>query len=271
MKFRSFARAFAPVAAIAVAAALSGCDGSKVSINGEEGKPLSELDLQGQAPAELVLLGPDTVRIRTGDALAITVDGNPEAAGKLRFTLKDGSLGILRTGGTWSGGETVTVNVTMPAPRELVAAGSGTIHAEALAPEAKIVIAGSGKVETPGVAGDSLEVDVAGSGSYRAAGNTRSLKVMIAGSGDAAMDALRVETASVTIAGSGNVAFTSDGDVTAQIMGSGEVRVRGRARCKVTSMGSGRLVCETAPETTAASVPAAAPPPPPPPAPASGE
>jgi hypothetical protein len=27
-------------------------------------------------------------------------------------------------------------------------------------------------------------------------------------------------------------------------MGSGEVRVKGRAQCKVTTMGSGKLVCE---------------------------
>ena len=43
---------------------------------------------------------------------------------------------------------------------------------------------------------------------------------------------------------SGNATFASDGDVNANIMGSGNVTVKGRARCKVKTMGSGSLVCE---------------------------
>ena len=57
-------------------------------------------------------------------------------------------------------------------------------------------------------------------------------------------DALRVEDAKVSIAGSGDGAFASDGRVNASIVGSGEVRVIGRATCKVSSVGSGRLVCQ---------------------------
>ena len=43
---------------------------------------------------------------------------------------------------------------------------------------------------------------------------------------------------------SGKATFASDGEVKANIMGSGDVTVRGRARCKVHTMGSGSLVCE---------------------------
>ena len=80
MNFRNFARALAPVAAIAIAASLSGCDNAHIKINGEEGKPLSELDLSGEAPSELVLLGPDQVRITEGPKLAINVDGDKDVA-----------------------------------------------------------------------------------------------------------------------------------------------------------------------------------------------
>jgi hypothetical protein len=58
------------------------------------------------------------------------------------------------------------------------------------------------------------------------------------------MDALSTQKARLIIAGSGNSAFASDGEVEARIMGSGSVTVRGRARCTVKSMGSGKLVCE---------------------------
>ncbi len=257
-KFGKCAGAFAPLAAIALAAALSGCDGAQIKINGEDGKKLADLDLTGTAPDELVLLGPDEVKITEGAKLAITVDGDADAAAAMRFTLKDGKLAILRKDAQWgkgASGKTVIVNVTMLAPRELTMAGSGKIASAALASTANIVIAGSGLVETPNVSGDVIEVNLGGSGTYRAAGNIRTLKLKIAGSGSAELDALKAEQAKVTIAGSGSARFASDGEVGANIMGSGEVTVRGRARCKVSAMGSGRLICETA--ATAKDEPAA--------------
>ncbi len=255
MSVKSILRGLAPVAAIALAAAASGgCDKMHVAINGEEGKRLSELDLTGEAPREVVLLGPDTVRIVTGDKLSITVDGDAQATDAMRFTLKGDTLGILRKNGKWDGDdERVTVNVTMPAPRKLTMAGSGRIDAADLAAdEARVTIAGSGTVETARVATNSLKVEIAGSGSYRAAGNAKALKLSIAGSGDARLDALKVDDAKVDIAGSGDSSFASDGNVKANIMGSGEVRVIGRATCQVKTMGSGRLVCEPAPASAEA-------------------
>ena len=254
MNFKSFLRGMAPLAAIAMAAAASGgCNKMHVSIDGEEGKKLADLDLSGEMPSKVVLAGSDTVQITQGDKLAITVDGDPDAAGQMRFTLTDGTLAILRMNGKSSNDRTVTVNVTMPAPRKLTIAGSGKIVSSALAREsARVTIAGSGSVETDGVATDELKVDIAGSGSYRATGTAKSLKLTLAGSGDARLDALKVEDAKVDIAGSGSAAFASDGTVKAKIMGSGEVRVIGRATCKVTALGSGRLVCEPADSAGAA-------------------
>ena len=248
MNLKSFLRGMAPLAAIALAAAASGgCDKMDVSLNGEEGKKLADLDLTGTPPSEVALLGPDTVRIVQGDTLAISVAGDPAASDAIRFTLKDGTLGILRKDRKSSDGATATIDVTMPAPRKLIMAGSGKIVSPALAADsARVTIAGSGTVETDAVATAKLKVDIAGSGSYRAAGTAKSLKLTIAGSGDARLEALKVDDAKVDIVGSGASAFASDGTVKANIMGSGEVRVIGRATCKVTSVGSGKLVCEPA-------------------------
>lgn len=246
MKLGRFAKAFGPIVAVALAARISGCDGANVSINGEDGQRLSDLDLSGAPPEELVLLGPDEVRITQGDKLAITVEGDAAATDKLRFTLKDGTLGILREGKMFNrdGGQAAIVNVTMPAPREVTMAGSGKISAAALAKAATVTIAGSGTIETTALASDSLELTIAGSGDYRAAGNVQRLDMTIAGSGSAQMDALKADRAKLSIAGSGSAAFASDGEVNASIMGSGSVTVRGRAKCTVEAMGSGKLVCE---------------------------
>lgn len=243
--FRNICRALAPLAAVALAGAVAGCDAAKISINGEEGKRLSDLDLAGQAPTEIAMLGPDRVEVSEGGALAIAVEGDPSITDHLRFTLKDGTLGILRAGRT-DGDGTATVKVTMPALREVSMLGSGTIEAAALAPEAKVAILGSGTIATPTVKATALNVDLAGSGRYSAGGSATNLKLNVAGSGEAAMEALRVDKASVSIAGSGDARFASDGEVAAKILGSGEVTVIGRARCTVDALGSGKLNCQPA-------------------------
>ncbi len=246
MQFGPILKALAPVLAVALAAGVAGCDRGKFKLNGEEGKKLAELDLAGKAPDELVLLSPDEVEIKQGDKLAITVDGDPDAVAAVRFTLSDKSLGILRGDiSGWKDNKRAVIHVTMPAPREVIMAGSGKIRADALAPGAKVVVAGSGAIEAASVSGESLEATLPGSGSFRAAGNVDKLDLTILGSGSAYLDAVKAGAAKVTIAGSGGAAFASDGEVEATIMGSGTVTVKGRARCKVSAMGSGTLVCET--------------------------
>ena len=254
MKFARFAKAFAPIVAIGLAAAVSGCDGATVRMNGEEGEELSELDLSGAAPTELVLLGPDEVRVTTGEKLAITLGGDGDAQKQVRFTLKDGALGVLRADSkVFDRNEGIAViNVTMPAPRDVTMAGSGKVTLAALARDAKVNVAGSGTIEANAIDSDSLDVTIAGSGHFRGAGRAGELKLSVVGSGNAALDALKVDKADVTIAGSGDTAFASDGEVKASIVGSGEVRVKGRARCTVSAMGSGRLVCENGVQDKAA-------------------
>lgn len=246
MDFARIAKAFAPIAVLALGAGLAGCSGGKISIDGEEGKKLSELDLTGAAPENLVLAGPDKVQLTQGDKLAITIDGDPAASENLRFTLKDGTLGILRSK-NWKDAAPVTLHVTMPAPREMTLAGSGIIDAPGLGKDAKVTVAGSGEIRAGSVATDSLKLTVAGSGAMTAAGAVKTLDLTIAGSGSANLAGLKADSAKVTVAGSGSTAFTSDGEVAATIMGSGNVTVKGRARCKVSAMGSGTLTCESGP------------------------
>lgn len=244
---KNVARALAGVAALGIAASLSGCDGVNFYVGTDGGVPLSQLDLSGKAPDKVALLGPDTVTIAQGKKLAIEVSGDQAAKDKLRFDIDDGTLSISREKGSFSKDEGVaTVNVTMPAPSKLVMAGSGEMTAAALKGEkASIVIAGSGKVSVATVKADRLKVDIAGSGSVSGAGSAKTLKMTIAGSGNADLAGLNAESADINVAGSGDAHFASDGDVTAKIMGSGEVRVTGRASCTVKSMGSGKLVCDS--------------------------
>ena len=247
-------RGLAPVFAMVAAAGVSGCDGT-ISVGDEKGVPLSELDMAGKTPTELVLAGPDNVIVSEGETLDVEVSGDRDAVDALRFTLDETTLGIMRRKGDWKGDGKATVRVTMPALEKLVVAGSGTVEAPRLTGSPEVIIAGSGKARTARVEADALEVTIAGSGSYEAAGVAKSLDLTIAGSGSARMDGLKVDDAEITIAGSGDAGFASDGTVEAKIMGSGDVRVAGTARCTISSMGSGSLHCSPA-EAAAEAAPA---------------
>ncbi|MGN6497287.1 MAG: head GIN domain-containing protein [Tsuneonella sp.] len=235
-------KGLAPVFAIAAAAAVGGCDGD-VHINDEKGVPLAELDTAGKTPTELVLAGPDTVIVSEGPSLAIKVSGDQQAVDALRFTLGDKTLGVMRAKGEWKSRGRATIQVTMPALEKLVIAGSGTVEAPRLAGKAEVTIAGSGTARTAQVAADALHVTIAGSGNYEAAGRAKSLELTVAGSGSARMNGLEADDVKVTVAGSGDAAFTSNGTVKASIMGSGDVSVTGNASCTISAMGSGKLHC----------------------------
>ncbi|WP_305097563.1 head GIN domain-containing protein [Croceibacterium aestuarii] len=247
MSFKKVLKALGPVVAIAIAGGLAACDNADFTVNGKKGVPLADLDLTGKTPSEVALLGPDTVDVRTGETLAIEVEGDDAVKDLLRFVLDDESLAIMRAKGDAKG--TAAVTVTMPSPRKLTVGGSGKLTAAELTGDAEANVLGSGSLEVAGISADKLSANVAGSGSMKASGKTGELNLDVLGSGSAKLGGLSADKADVTIAGSGGATFASDGEVEAEILGSGSVTVRGDARCKVHSVGSGSLVCERNTET----------------------
>lgn len=243
--FHKLIKGIAPVAAMALGLAVSGCDGNvDIKINGEEGVPLAELDMTGDPPKSVALLGPDTVIITEGSELDIKVEGDDEVVDAVRFTLSDGTLGVMREKDRWNGNERATVRVTMPLPEELSMAGSGRIEAPGMADRAEINIAGSGNIEVTEIQSQKLEVSMAGSGRVTAAGRVDTLEVSVLGSGRTDLAGLKADDVEISIAGSGDVSLASDGKVEASIAGSGNVTVTGRATCEVNALGSGKLTCQ---------------------------
>ena len=238
-----FAKAFVPLAGLALAGALSGCN---VNYNVGDGVPLDELDIDGATPTEVILASGDIVEIKDGKALKIKLKGSEEAKEQMRFELDGDALTISREDNDWKGKDPVTVKITMPTPSKLNLLGSGSIKAASIAGDSEIVVAGSGTIDTPNVAAGKLEVNIMGSGTYAAAGTADSLELNVMGSGAGSMDKLKAGKADVSVMGSGSSSFASDGDVEGSIMGSGSITVKGGARCSVSTMGSGKLVCERA-------------------------
>lgn len=252
-----FRKLFQGMAALAFAAGASACaymdDWEEV-----DGVPLAELDLTGEAPLALELSAPDTVAITQGEALSVRVEGDSAAAGALRFERDGNTLEIERDRSIYDGGGRATIRITMPAPAKLTVAGSGTIESDAMASEAAVEIAGSGKIGIARIAAQKLDVDIAGSGNLEAQGTVQSLSIDIAGSGRVRMAELVAEDVTIDIAGSGDVELASDGKVKADIAGSGDIRVAGSATCSVSTAGSGKLTCTPKPATATSEAASAA-------------
>ena len=239
-------KGLAPLAALAMGASLGGCGGADLKINGEEGVPLSELDMSGAAPTELVVSADAKVVVSEGDTLTITVEDDPENA--LRFVLDDETLGVTRDPDLEIKDGKAVVRVTMPAPKAIVIAASGSVETTKVASgSVDIAIGGSGSVAIEEIASESLEIAIGGSGSVMGSGTTDRLEIAIGGSGEVLMPGLKADRAEIAIGGSGDVAFASDGTVEASIAGSGDIKVTGSAKCEVSSFGSGTLTCSPAP------------------------
>ncbi|MEM1051733.1 MAG: DUF2807 domain-containing protein [Pseudomonadota bacterium] len=246
-----------------LALGLTGCFDMDVTINGEKGVPLSDLDLGGTAPVELVLAASDNVILTEGETLSIDVEGSDDAIAAVRFVLDDNTIGVTREEDFWDESDQATIRITMPAPTEVVITGSGNIEAQGLADDAQVSvlgsgsftggdtelnsldinIGGSGSAKFGTLTASTLEINLGGSGSVSASGGAERLELNLAGSGGANLSALKADDADVTLAGSGSVRFQSDGAVDADIMGSGSVIVSGSATCTENAMGSGSLRC----------------------------
>ena len=252
---QSAGRTIAAATLLAAIVALAGCEGAEMEINGQKGVPLADVELAGPPPSEVVLASGDTVIITQGDTFAIKVEGSNTES--LRFVRDERTIGVTREEG-WSGETNATIRITMPAPEELVIAGSGTIKAESLAATSEVSIGGSGLIEFGTVAAEKLGINIGGSGTVRGAGTVKRLEVNIGGAGDVELPALKADSAEVSIGGSGDVAFASDGEVTANIAGAGDVKVAGAAKCTVNAFGSGTLTCSADGTGASAAIPAAA-------------
>lgn len=190
--------------------------------------------------------GPYDVTVKTGSPASVRVEGPANILDQLIVEVKGDKLRIHRDKGRTIqlGRDTVKIAVTVPELHGAMLAGSGTIDVDKVAGDAfKASIAGSGDVSIAEVAVQSLEVEIAGSGSAAARGRADKAKYAIAGSGEVSAPELEARDIELTVAGSGSIAARATGTVTGEIMGSGDVRVTGGAKCTVKKMGSGSIDC----------------------------
>jgi hypothetical protein len=195
---------------------------------------------------------PGTLHLRQGDTQSVEIDAPEAVLDKIETTVDGGSLEISDGNGSGffdrffgDGGldtDDIDVYVTAPTINAVTLAGSGRVVGETrlTSGSLSLSVAGSGDMSLD-LDAEDLTVRVAGSGECTLQGQASTLDVNIAGSGDLRAADLETKRADVRIAGSGDAELNVADRLTAEIIGSGNVRYRGRPTVDTTTLGSGSV------------------------------
>lgn len=228
--------------AIVAAAAATGCTARQ----SEDPGPKGARDFAVGDFKSIESAGSYDVTVRTGARPSVRAEGPQNVLDRLVVEVKGDRLTIRQQNGSfsWSRAEPVRIAVTVPELHGATIAGSGTLTVDKVVADTfKASIAGSGDLSLPQVRAKSLELEIAGSGSGSVAGQVDAANYSIAGSGEVDASKLQAKDIELSIAGSGGVSANATGTVQGAIMGSGEARITGGAKCQVTKAGSGTISC----------------------------
>ena len=227
---------------VGAAALATACNGRE----SEDAGPATARDFAVGDFKEIESAGAFDVTVRTGARASVRAEGPQKVLDRLVVEVKGDQLSIHpRNGGfNWGRSGPVRIAVTVPELRAATIAGSGTLSVDKVVTDSfKATIAGSGDISIPSIAAKSVEIEIAGSGSGSLAGQTEQAVYVIAGSGELDASKLAAKDLKLTIAGSGSLSANASGNATGEILGSGEARISGGAKCKIEKAGSGSIVC----------------------------
>lgn len=230
------------LSAIIATTAAAGCTAKQSTDPGPNGAK----DFQVGDFKNIESAGSYDVTVRTGARPSVRAEGPQNMLDRLIVEVKGDRLTIRQQNSNfrWGRSDPVRIAVTVPELHGATIAGSGTLSVDKVVAERfKATIAGSGELSLPQVQTKSLELEIAGSGSGRVAGRADTANYSIAGSGEVDASKLQSKDVQLNIAGSGGVSANASGTVQGAIMGSGEARITGGAKCQVTKAGSGSITC----------------------------
>lgn len=232
---------------LGAAAVASGCDGS--AGNGRDNEDAGAMVAKDFAVGNFTRIesaGAFDVTVRTGSRASVRAEGPQKILDRLLVEVEGDQLSIRPRNGSFQWGRSgpVRIAVTVPELHEATLAGSGTLSVDKVKTDKfKATIAGSGDISLPSIAAKSVEIEIAGSGSGSMGGQAEQANYVIAGSGELNASKLSSKDIKLTIAGSGSIDANASGTATGEILGSGEARIAGGAKCTITKAGSGSIVC----------------------------
>ncbi len=106
----------------------------------------------------------------------------------------------------------------------------------------KLVVTGSADTELNQVDADLISIEIKGSGDVQATGRARVVNVQIKGSGDVDLSELKAESGYLGVKGSGDIRAVITESVSASVMGSGDIKIKGNPTNRsVQEKGSGSV------------------------------
>ncbi len=189
--------------------------------------------------------GPDDVAVTIGKGFSVRAEGDPKAIEQLNIHVTDGRLEVGRRS-KWGSSydEGAKIFVTMPAIASAALTGSGNIAIDrAEGRSLDLSLTGAGDISIGAVKVGALKADITGSGNIKLTGTADDGKLSLTGSGDIEGEGLKLGKADASLMGSGDIDFASDGPVAINILGSGDVTVKGKAQCRKSGMGPGEARC----------------------------
>ncbi len=255
-----------PKKAILAAAAGALLAGSAQTKSRDPGPPDARMASPGEFD-RIAIAGPFVVTVRTGHEIAISMSGPRTMLDDTELLVRDGQL-IVRwqEGASWSrnGNHGVDIDIQVPALREAMMAGAGSIAIDRVqaddftvkllsaggisvqaldVDQFKAQLAGAGSLDVGRIDAKAIEIDVAGSGEVRANGRAGTATLRLVGSGSFNNPDFAAGDASIISSGSGAVRATVTNGADIKIAGSGDVELTGGAKCSVSKQGSGNVHC----------------------------
>lgn len=194
---------------------------------------------------DIAIGGAFDVILTKGEEGKITIKGEKNITPYIATEVQDGTLKIKYKNNTnITTTKKLTVTVNIEEIESISLGGSGKIYSNTPIKTNKFraSIGGSGKINLE-IDSNTLKASIGGSGSINLKGTTNHLSVSIAGSGSINAYQLVTDETTANVAGSGNVKVTVNKAIKAKIVGSGNVYYKGnpsKINCK--TVGSGNII-----------------------------
>jgi hypothetical protein len=194
---------------------------------------------------KLSLYGSMNVFVTQGPAKPIEVQAESNLMPYIETQVDGDRLKIKERDGVWfNSTRDINVYVTAENFNELELAGSGNITGQNELDDSQSIrlsVTGSGSLKAS-LNSPHVEAVITGSGDLDVAGQTRELKIRIAGSGGFRGQDLQTENVNAEILGSGDADVNCSTQLTARIIGSGNLNYKGNPTEHVDVTGSGSVV-----------------------------
>jgi len=193
-----------------------------------------------EAVSEMELATSGVLTLTTGDTPSLRIIAGENVIHELTSDVRDDRLTLDTKGSVGNLGD-VRYELVLPAARTVEVSGSGSVRATSPSSLAKIVVSGSGGVESESLATDDLSVEISGSGTVTLDGRARHQQVQMDGSGEYTARGLDSTDAEVTVSGSGTAEVQVTGTLKAVVEGSGTITYGGGATVDRQVDGSGSI------------------------------